>query len=151
MGFPPGIVVIGPRNHVSLLLAEVRTDVRDVPAAEVSLKEYMVGRSCSAGLLVTPERSRIYRNMYTSDSPESIILEGEFATEDLLGTFPGSISDLHLEELLQERLEDLQATGNMSSLPAESRELIEDSIGPALTLGSIRAAGPRWHMRPTGS
>lgn len=149
--FPPGIVVKGPRNHESLLRAHVRTDPRDLAAAEVEMKEYMVGRNCPAGLLVTPERSRIYRHMQMSDSPESILVEGEFATEHLLGKIPASMSALELEELLQRRLEHLQARGSMSDLPLEIRELFEDSIRPALAVGSIGAAGPRWHLRPTGS
>ena len=79
MAFQPDIIVTTP-DSVSLVV-EAKVTLPNLERTEEGLKQYMVGMQCPVGLLITPERMWLYRDSYTSRSPESVEFVGEFDLE----------------------------------------------------------------------
>jgi hypothetical protein len=70
MPFDPGIIVTDPDTSKIAMVAEVKTDARNLDTSERQLKRFMSGMGCPVGLLVTPRLLRLYQ--YASLSEDSI-------------------------------------------------------------------------------
>jgi hypothetical protein len=67
MPFEPDILINTPAGRVMVIEAKVA--MHDFPRTEEALKQYMVDMQYPFGLLVTPEKVRVYRDSYSSLSP----------------------------------------------------------------------------------
>jgi hypothetical protein len=76
MAFQPDIIITTP-DGISLV-AEAKVTLPNLKRTEEDLKQYMVGMQCPIGLLITPERMWLYRDSYTTRSPQSVQRVGEF-------------------------------------------------------------------------
>jgi Putative restriction endonuclease len=149
MPFWPDIVVTKSDSPEVLLTVEVKASSTDVLDSERQLKAYMASTGCPAGMLVTPEQTRFYRNRYTEYGPESVQTLGETATSALLEGIPRqAVTEEYLARRAEEWLESLRLQ-TQQSWPPSVREPIESIILPIVLGGSVRAGGPRW--RKTGS
>jgi hypothetical protein len=138
MAFQPDIIVTTP-NGIALVV-EVKVTVLNLQRTEEDLKQYMVGMQCPIGLLVTPERMWLYRDFYTTRSPQSVQRVGEFDLKALWRQAPPS-NPADFELFVQQWLEDLQPT---KEVPTELREALREYVLPAVTSGEMRAAHPRY-------
>jgi hypothetical protein len=102
----------------------------------------MIGMQCPAGILVTPQRMWVYRDIFTARSPESIERVGEFDTRGLWRQPPPTDEAL-FEEFIQQWLDHLpqQPIGN---LPANFGKALREYVVPAVANGDVRAAHPRY-------
>jgi hypothetical protein len=135
-------VVSSPDSPKVLLVVNVQGSAADATGAETDLKVYMARMDCPAGMLVTPEQTRFYRNNYTDYTPQTVELIGECPTIDLRGA-PEKVAATYLEWFMQEWLEDLSG-GARRSWPSTVREAIEFSVLPMVTGSRVSAGGPRW-------
>ena len=139
MAFQPDIIVTTP-DGVSLVV-EAKVTLPNLERTEEGLKQYMVGMQCPVGLLITPERMWLYRDSYTSRSPESVEFVGEFNLESLWQQPPQS--QRAFEMFVQQWLENLAGQLN-SELPNPLREALGEDVLPAVTSGDVPAAHPRY-------
>lgn len=107
MPFEADVVVMSREVPDVRLVAEVKAGIADVGKAEASLRHYMLDRRCSLGLLVTPERTRIYRDTFANFTPESVQLVGDYATTDLLNTDTVPTNERGLRDAVREWLDRL--------------------------------------------
>jgi hypothetical protein len=140
MAFAPDIVVMSPDSPRTLLVVEVKAGTGDFANAEEQMKTYMVSMSAPTGLLITPERARIYRHTYSSHTPAAVIVAADVTTSDLLGASYAHVRGPEFERVVQGWLERLQ--GRTVQMPAVTRQAIEENILPALGSGVVRAARP---------
>jgi hypothetical protein len=139
MAFQPDIIVTGPDGV--MLVLEAKTSLPDLHGSEEQLKRYMVGMQCPTGVLITPEHMWVYRDLYTTRSPESIHRIAEFDTKGFWRQPPPADETL-FEAFVQEWLERL-AHQPPQDLPREIRETLSEYVVPAVTNGEVRAAHPR--------
>jgi hypothetical protein len=139
MAFQPDIIVT-TSDGVSLVV-EAKVTLPNLERTEEGLKQYMVGMQCPVGILITPERMWLYRDSYTSRSPESVEFFGEFNLESLWQQPPPSQGAF--ETFVQLWLEDL-AWQPIKELPDPLREALREYVLPAVTNGDVRAAHPRY-------
>jgi hypothetical protein len=144
------IVVTTPDSPDVLLVVEVTVNTEALMDIESQLKTYMAHTSCPAGMLVTRETERFYRNRYTHHDHETVERLGECPTVELLGGLQTRlpIAESYLEERVEQWLDSLRQSGNQT-WPSTVQEAIEACLLPAVLGGVIRAGGPRW--RKTGS
>jgi hypothetical protein len=116
VGFEADVVVFAREVPDVRLVAEVKRTISDIGAAEAQLRQYMLARRCSLGLLVTPDRARIYRDTYADFTEGSVKLVGEFSTADLLDLAPVPSDERGLQEAVREWL-DRMAASWPSALP----------------------------------
>ena len=140
MAFQPDIIITTPDGIA--LVVEAKVTVPNLQRTEEDLKRYMVGMSCPIGLLITPERMWLYRDSYTTRSPQSIHRVGEFDPKPLWRQTPPSQA-APFELFVQQWLEDLN-TQPTKELPTELREALREYVLPAVTSGEVRAAHPRY-------
>jgi len=145
----PDLIVFAPDTPDVALVAEVTREVRDRPAIEAALKEYMLDNRCGFALLVTPFTTWIYRDTLRDYSEASIREVGAFDTADLLGLERSPAMENDLFHAVREWLERL-ASAWMSALPValEARKLIAEYLVPAVIQGRVfpghaSAAGAR--------
>jgi hypothetical protein len=141
MSLQSSILVTSQDSYELWLVASVQGTAADLPSEETELKAYMARRKCPAGMLVTPERARFYRNNFTDYTPESVELIAECPTIDLLEA-PEKVVEPYLEYFMQEWLESL-AGGARRSWPPAVREAIEFDVIPMIRGGYVGASGPR--------
>jgi hypothetical protein len=142
MAFRPDILVTTPDEPRAALVVEATVQLSDLDRTEQQLKEYMVSMQCPVGLLVTPERIHLYRDLYTDRSPRSVQRIGEYDAAPLWAHRPPE-DPVRFEGFVQDWLERLtdQPTRH---LPRELGEALREYVLPALSQGEVRAAGPRW-------
>lgn len=146
MAFEPDIIVTESEDSEIALVVEVKTAIHDFERTERELKEYMVGRRCPIGILVSPERLWLYRDRYLSSSADSVVKVTEFDVSGLLRFAPsgsGRNSALAFETEVQSWLESLSTEASLRELPAEARSAVELCIVPAISRGLVRAGHPR--------
>ena len=140
MAFQPDILITTPEGIA--LVVETKVTLTDLERTEQDLKEYMVRMSCPIGLLITPDRMWLYRDFYTTRSPESVQRIGEYNAKLLWKhTLPQAGTEFEL--FVQQWLEDL-AKQPTTELPKELREALREYILPAVTSGDVRSAHPRY-------
>jgi len=140
MAFQPDIVVTGPDGV--MLAVEAKSSLPNLQRSEEQLKQYMISMQCPTGVLITPTRMWVYRDLYTTRSPESIQRIGEFDTKDLWRQPPPAAPTL-FETFVQQWLEHL-AQQPTQHLPADIREALQLYVVPAIMNGDVRAAHPRY-------
>ena len=146
MVFEPDIIVTGPEPSEIALVVEVKTSSRVVDDSERRLKSYMAAVRSPVGLLVTPDRLRIYRDRYLPSPEDSIARVGEFDVKGLLrfdATGNAIAEGLAFERNVQSWLEALSTESGLRELPPELRRAVERYIVPALAQGSVRSGHPR--------
>ncbi len=111
MAFEPDILIKTPDGRVMVIEATVAMD--DFPRTEEALKQYMVAMQYPFGLLVTPERVRVYRDFYSSASTASVRQVEEFDGARLWRQSPPRRGP-EFEAFVQQWIE------NLGDFPAES-------------------------------
>ena len=140
MAFQPDIIITTPDGII--LVIEAKVYVSNLERTEEDLKQYMFGMQCPVGLLITPERMWLYRDSYTTRSPQSVQRVGEFDPKPLWQQPPPS-QGAAFEMFVQQWLEDIGKLPGRD-LPNELREAIREYVLPAVTAGDVRAAHPRY-------
>lgn len=146
MAFEPDIVVTGPESSEVALVVEVKTSSGNIGDSERQLKSYMAAVRSPVGLLVTPDRLRIYRDRYLPSLDDSIAKVGEFDVKDLLRferSGNAAADGFAFERQVQSWLEALTTESGLGELSPEIRRAAWMYIVPALAQGSIRSGGPR--------
>ncbi len=98
------------------LVAEVKRNVGDLGVVEAQLRRYMLARKCSLALLVTPERTRIYRDTFADFTEGSVQLVGDFSTAEVLDLDNVPQDEHALQDAVREWL-DRMAASWPSALP----------------------------------
>src|ERR1700719_1593317 len=104
MPFEPDIVVTIPGESGVTLVVDAKTALPDLEETERGLKIYMYLLQCPTGLLVTPDRMWLYQDRYTSRSPESVELVGDFNLKPVWEDPPAQ--ETRFETFVQHWLED---------------------------------------------
>jgi hypothetical protein len=146
MEFEPDIVVTGPEPSEIALVVEVKTSSRTIIDSERGLKSYMAAVRSPVGLLVTPDRLRIYRDRYLPSSENSVAKVEEFDVRDILrfDVTGNAIADaLAFERHVQSWLEALSTESGLRELTPEVKRAAVRYIVPALAQGSVRSGHPR--------
>src|SRR5271166_1915909 len=81
MAFEPDILISTPSGRVMVI--EAKVTMNDLAQTEEALKRYMIGMQYPFGLLITPEKGWVYRDLYSVLSPESVKQVGEFDTTQI--------------------------------------------------------------------
>lgn len=139
MAFQPDILIATPDGRVMVI--EAKVTLNDLPPTEQALKQYMVGMQYPFGLLITPEKGWVYRDLYSSLSPESVKQVGEFDSSRMWRTDPPRHA-LEFETFVQQWFEDLDNFPT-ESLPPQLKDIVQGYILPAIANGEVRAAHPR--------
>jgi hypothetical protein len=143
------IIVRSADSTETRLLVEAKLNLMDHEHAEEQIKNAMLDLSCPVGIVVTPEKMWVYADEYTSTSPSSIRLAGEFSVRDLLrykrsGSEEGG-EERRFESFVQHWLETLPQTATRERVTDEKlRAVLNRFILPAVETGDIRAAAPRY-------
>jgi len=103
--------------------------------------QYMVGMGYPFGLLVTPEKVRVYRDFYSSSSPVSVKRVEEFDGARIWREIPPR-QGVEFEAFVQRWIENL-ADFPPESLPPKFKEIVQLYVLPAIAAGEVRAAHPR--------
>ncbi len=140
MAFEADILITTPDGIELVVEAEV--SLPNLERTEEELKKYMVGMNCPLGLLITPERMWLYRDFYTSRTPESVQRIGEFDLKSMW-QYPPPSQGLQFEIFVQQWLE-LLAYQPTQDLPSDLRQVIQKYLLPAVRSGEVRAAHPRY-------
>jgi hypothetical protein len=138
--------VTGAESSEIALVAEAKTNIRDIESSKLQLKKFMAAMRCPLGLLVTPERLWLFRDQYLSSSEDSIAQVAEFDVKNVLNfeqTRTGGGDALAFEQLVQSWLEGLATESGLRELPSELRSAAQLYIVPAVSQGTIRAGRPR--------
>jgi hypothetical protein len=110
--------------------------------SEEQLKRYMSGMQCPTGVLITPDHIWVYRDLYTTRTPQSIQRIGDFDTKGLWQQSPPAETTL-FEVFVQQWLERL-AQQPAQELPPNIRGTFREYVVPAVMNGEVRAAHPRY-------
>ncbi len=140
MAFRPDIVINTPEG--TTLVVEVKVHLPNLRGIEDGLKRYMVGMQCPVGLVVTPERIWLYKDSYSSRTPESVELVGVFDAKSLWRQ-PPPLDEVRFEVFVQDWLCDLTEQRS-EELPCDARKALREYVLPAVTQGEIRAGHPRY-------
>jgi hypothetical protein len=140
MAFEPDILVTTPEGAELVVDAELA--LPDLERTETELKKYMVGMQYPLGLLITPERMWLYRDLYTSRSSDSVQRIGEFNLKPVWQQ-PPPLQETAFESFVQYWLEYLP-NQPIQNLPNDLRQALREYILPAVRSGEVRAAHPRY-------
>jgi hypothetical protein len=147
MAFRPDIVALDNEAQQFVLVAEAKTTIPDAEfsSTERQLKWYMASMRCPVGLLVTPQRLRIYHDQYRGSPEDSVILVGDFDVSQVFKKFDllRRDADPAFQSLVQEWLENLGTEAGMNALPDDLRDAARLYLLPAVTHGALRAGHPR--------
>jgi hypothetical protein len=136
--FQPDIIVTGSDGIT--LVAEAKVSLPNLERTEEQLRHYMIGMQCPTGMLITPQRMWVYRDLYSS--PPNVERIGEFDMSNVWQRRPPTDA-ASFELFVQQWLERLtqQPTKN---LPRKVAEALREYIVPAVASGDVRAAHPRY-------
>jgi hypothetical protein len=116
VAFEANVIVLSHDVPEVRLVAEVKRTIADLAEAEAQMRRYMLDRRCSIALLVTPERTRIYRDTYADYTDATVQFVGEFSTADLLDLEQVPTDEHVLQDAVREWLDRL-AIAWPSALP----------------------------------
>ena len=137
--FQPDILITTPDGQVMVI--EAKVTMNDLPRTEEALKRYMVGMQFPYGLLITARKGWVYQDLYSSLSPDSVKQVEEFDSS-VLWSEPPPDSPLRFEAYVQRWIEAL-ADYPTELLPPKLKEIIQEYVLPAVSIGEVRAAHPR--------
>ena len=138
MTFQPDIIVTGPDGVT--LVVEAKASLPNLERTEEQLRNYMIGMQCPTGILVTPERMWVYRDLYAS--PPNIERVYEFEMRSLWPQ-PPPADAASFELFVQQWLEHLNQQPTQG-LPRKVAEAFWEYVLPAVGSGEVRAAHPRY-------
>ena len=140
MEFRPDVLVMAPDLPEVALVAEIKASVTSLESVEAQLKEYMLARQCPVGMIVTPERTWVYHDMFADAPRESIERVGEFVTSDLLRIESAPSEERELASAVRAWLQRL-ASSWLDVLPAsiEIRRSLLTHLVPAVMGGRVTA------------
>jgi hypothetical protein len=139
MAFQPDILITTPSGRIMVI--EAKVSMNDLPRTEEALKRYMVAMQYPFGLLITPEKGWVYRDLYSGHSPESVKRVGEFDSTPIWRQKPPR-QGLEFEAFVQQWIEDL-ADFPAELLPPQLKDIVLGYVLPAVAGGEVRAAHPR--------
>jgi hypothetical protein len=139
MAFEPDILINTTDGRVMVIEAKIA--LNDLPHTEEALKRYMVDMQYPFGLLVTPEKVRVYRDFYSSFSPASVKQVEEFDGTRIWRQNPPR-QGLEFEAFVQRWIENL-VDFPAESLPPKFKDIVQAYVLPAIAAGEVRAAHPR--------
>lgn len=140
------IIVSSPDSTEVKLVVEAKLQSFDLQKTEPQFKTFMLQLRCPLGLLVSPQRLRIYQDRFTSDSVDSIELLGNFEITGLINFQPSSTGNgVAFEEAVQSWLEDDLSRRELRNRVRDPKllEIINHCILPAVETGVVRATGLR--------
>jgi hypothetical protein len=140
MAFQPDIIVTGPDGV--MLVVEAKASLPNLELSEEQLKQYMSAMQCPTGVLITPAHIWVYRDLYTTRTPQSIQRIGEFDTKGLWQQ-PPPTEPTSFEVFVQQWLERL-AQQPARELPPHISGAFREYVVPAVINGEVRAAHPRY-------
>ena len=142
----PDIVVASPHGGSVHLIVEVKLRLHDSHAVERQVKQIMVRMRSPAGLLVTLNSIRIFRDTFKDYTEDSVIEVGTVQTESIpeLESFAKGLKNdpIEFEDAVRSWLEVLRYR-LMQGYGRGSDGIFAEHVMPALGLGEIRSAGPR--------
>ncbi len=140
MAFEADVIVLSHDVPEVRLVAEVKRTIPNLAEAEAQMRRYMLDRRCSLALLVTPERTRIYRDTYADYTDETVEFVGEFSTADLLDLERVPMDEHALQDAVREWLDRLTVSWP-SALPKSDvvREPVLRYLVPEVTEGRVSA------------
>jgi hypothetical protein len=136
------IIVSSPDSTEVKLVVEAKLRTADLQSAEHQLKNFMLQMRCPLGLLISPQRLRVYVDRFTSDSEDSIEQFGDFDIAGLVkfhSTETRARDEVAFENAVQAWLEGLSVDARQANDP-KLREVINHYILPAVETGVVRAA-----------
>ena len=139
MAFEPDILVNSPGGRVMVIEAKVA--MNDLPRTEEALKRYMIDMQYPFGLLVTPEKVRVYRDFYSSLLSTSVRKVEEFEGAQIWPENP-PLQAPAFEAFVQQWIESL-VDYPADSLPPQFKDIVQVYVLPAIAGGEVRAAHPR--------
>jgi hypothetical protein len=137
VAFQPDIIVDGPDGVA--LVVEAKTRLPNLGQTAKQLADYMIRMQCPTGILITPERMWLYRDLYSS--PPDVEQIGEYDMHGLWPHTPPS-EPASFERFVQEWLEHV-AQQPIDDLPRKIGEAFQEYVFPAIKNGELRAAHPR--------
>lgn len=140
--FRPDVIVRGTDRPQPRLAVGIRTRGDDLDQAARQLRQYMVGEACPLGLLVTPERTRVYQKTY-SDTPDSIRELAVVETPVLLDTRGVLENGPELERAVRQWLETLIRQPGVPVHRAGEAARLEDHLLPAMVEAEVAVVGFR--------
>jgi hypothetical protein len=139
MAFEPDILINTTDGRVMVIEAKIA--LNDLPRTEEALKRYMVDMQYPFGLLVTPEKVRVYRDFYSSFSPASVKQVEEFDGTRIWRQNP-PLQGFEFEAFVQRWIENF-VDFPAESLPPKFKDIVQAYVLPAIAAGEVRAAHPR--------
>lgn len=138
MAFEADVIVLSHDVPEVRLVAEVKRTIPNLAEAEAQMRRYMLNRRCSLALLVTPERTRIYRDTYADYTETTVEFVGEFSTADLLDLERAPTDEHALQDAVREWLDRLTVSWS-SALPKSdaAREPVLRYLVPEVTEGRV--------------
>jgi len=119
MPFEPDIIVTGPDASDVALVVEVKLSSQKPDDSERQLKANMASLRSPVGLLVTPQRIRLYQDRYLPSFEDSIAEVGDFDVNDILRFRPTQnpqADSLDFERNVQSWLEGLSSESGLRGL-----------------------------------
>lgn len=153
MPFEPDTIVTGPDASDVALVVEVKLSSQKLDDSERQLKANMASLRSPVGLLVTPQRIRLYQDRYLPSVEDSIAEVGDFDVNDILRFRPTQnpqADSLDFERNVQSWLEGLSSESELRGLPPEFKRAAQMYIVRALTQGIVRSGHPRPHYERLG-
>jgi hypothetical protein len=136
--FQPDIIVTGPDGVT--LVVEAKVSLPNLGRTEEQLRSYMISMQCPTGLLITPERMWVYRDLFSS--PPNVERVGEFDMRLVWQQQPPA-NALPFELFVQQWLERV-AEQPTKDLPRNFTQAVREYVLPAVASGEVRAAHPRY-------
>lgn len=153
MAFRAGIIVTSPDSSEIILIVETQLAIKNLQETESQLKRYMLHVGCPVGLVVTPDKLRIYKDQYLSSSLDSVRRVAEFDISKVLN-FRSQDPQIEereflLEQRVQEWLEKLPANLDLPQYEPSLKDALRWHVLPAIFEGTIQAGGLRYTSRTT--
>jgi hypothetical protein len=136
--FRPDIIVTDRDLPDVRLVVEIKKSIPNWESAENQLRRYMLARSSSLGMLVTPLETRIYRDMFADFTDRSIELVANLSTRQLLNVDRVPTDELMLRSEVADWLERLTSAWS-SALPSDeaARETFLKHLVPEVANGLV--------------
>ncbi|MFZ3201708.1 MAG: hypothetical protein ACLQMT_07020 [Candidatus Acidiferrales bacterium] len=143
MAFIPDVIVTTDYSPATIaLVAEAKGAVVSLDEAALPLKQYMLQMSCPVGIILTPQVLRIYKDRFLGRTEESIVLVGDFPSEELFKARK-PVTESAVESALVEWLEEVAETGQTRVKDVHLKSAIDEHILPSISGGRVSVVHPR--------
>jgi hypothetical protein len=144
--FVPDILVTSSETPGVLVAVEARTNEAEFRRIADEIRQYLFRMSSPVGLIVFPDRLWVFHNKYSGTDDSTIEQLGPYELSRNVwknaGVAPNTRPEL-FEASVQVWLEHLAATHDLKDIAPDLGAVLERHVFPALSLGVVRAAGPR--------